>query len=1112
MFKIKRKIKARISTSVIFVILINLLSPQVSLAVKSDEYLLIQSIFNPLQSVYEKITQNVDEKVEENEKEPSNSSSYNVQGGLNKSETPGVKVVFTTENASLAAGAKVTATAIPSFFKKSNEELNYVWYLKRSGCHLSDGSEKDKNGDKLYDDKIDESKCDEDRDGEITENDWKISATKIMMAGSTNENELTAKGESVLKDLYPTVLDSKTEKAAGYMADELERCYVREPESGFDYELQRVEAKFNPCPEGKKLACAKSDQSATCNVLNPAYDFDVATQNLADIEAAKAWNADPANQSDPAYPMAVPEPYGLYKWDGSLKDPVPAEYPKSVESQTADFCSVTNADYFCKITDETDLLKYKASVDCYDGEIPMCVNASGNTVFPEDVDGTTEPYTSVVFGEDNLCSSLSSNDNVPSITNLYYPLGEYPVYLPWFDVPGINGTGSGVPNPLFEDLVGQDCSASLEITGADGDCEFVQSDEPLCEHIFAKPSSGETGDGSFTLAEMQFWGADPTKTSIKEKGTYEEIVAGLGAEEFTWMYSDGDQIGVVIEGESNYPTAHSDSTYKKTWAFSKGECEALTNLTDKLELIRSDESNKNRRGLYFEGPGGQECNPNDRSKCVAFLTAEMDPNDCLKDNLLDPVVDSPSKLGIELAATPANPVNDSSGNGDTLIVKASPTNTDNSNTLQYEWSIQKSLDGAYSPIDTTQWLDITSDMQSNGAFSSSEVKGLNKKEFSIDLNMAEELIQNGWSDYDIESFNAEGVFYLKVKLSIKAGAADGSQDAEGSIIIRITQQQNKMNAYMAKEDENEDNFGKVLLNKENEADSFCDQDYCYVAKDNIVGVEIPFTDKSNKDVPFLWAINDEVFTCPEQLSTECVDNPDANVLFFPVMGNIGEIISVTAKGIDMKGEAIELSKQFMIGSNILKITPKDVGSCSSTCTESNNICPKFLGQYYDLANTPYPDCSETVFEAKSGSSIDLSANSGSGFIWTIDGMEEFAGEQNIQLAMEKNPGESYNISLYSEGASPERGIRLALFNNWGISQEETVTESQTATMQINVVASTEEVAVSKKTFFGASLITYLPEQLMFLLKISLTSLALFFLTGVLFSFMPERIFEKREED
>ncbi|EKE19425.1 MAG: hypothetical protein ACD_9C00021G0002 [uncultured bacterium] len=1075
------------------------------------------SIVSSISGLFEKMNpSNMAEKYAES---ALNSANNNLQGVINKTDPPGVEVVFTAEKG-LIAGSHVTATAIPSFFKTTTEELYYTWYLKRANCALPDNEGGEAS---------DVDACDEDGNGKITENDWKVAATKVMLAGTSNENELDAEGAPIIEDKYSaSVPSTKTQTDAGHLAEEFTQCYVREPVSGLDYEIQRVEAQFNACPEGQKLACVKSDQHDTCDVLNPAYDFDVATQNLADIEAAKAWNADPLNQSDPAYPMAIPEPYGLYKWDGSLKEPVPDEYPKSVESQTKDFCAVTNENYFCKITDDADLLNYKASVDCYDGEIAMCVNDSGNTVYPNSSNPLVDPYTSVVFGKDNLCSSLSVNDNSPSITNLYNPQGEYPVYLPWDDVPGVNGAGSGVPNPLFEDLVGQDCSEALEITGADGNCEFIkEKGDSQCEHLFAQPGKMTKSDGTvvdasdevtgnddkLTSKEMQFWGVDPTKFSIEEEGKYEEIVAGLGMDSFTWMYSKGDQVGVAIEGESTTPTLHADSTYKRTWAFSNGECEELTNLTEQ-ELISTaaGESNTNKRGIYYEGVGGAEvCDPNDRTKCSGFLTAEIDLNDCLEENLLDPIVDSPSKLGIELIAVPVNPVNDSNGNGDTLTVKATEMNTENSSTIKYEWSVQKSMDGPTAPIDTTQWLDITDDMQSNGAFSSSDVSGLGKEEFSIELNMAEDLIENGWSNTKISSFGEQGVFYLKVKLKIVSGAADGGQDTEGYIIVRITQQQNKINAYHA----SADSTGMLSLDStENEANSFCDDYYCYVASNEVIGLEIPVEGKSttatNEEAPFLWTINGEAISCGEEVSTECANG---NVLFFPVIGNSGEIVNVIANGVGSTGEAIEVNKQFVIGATELEILPSGVGSCSSECIESSDICPKFLGQYYDLAGTPYPDCSETIFEAKSTSSINLSANSGTGFVWTIDGQENLTGESQIQLAMDKLVGENYNIGLYSEGSGQTQGIRLALFKNWGISQEETIDEPQNAYMQIDVVENTEQTtAAAAGSFFGASLITYLPQQLMFLLKISLTSLALFFLTGVLFSFMPERIFEKREED
>jgi hypothetical protein len=93
------------------------------------------------------------------------------------------------------------------------------------------------------------------------------------------------------------------------------------------------------------------------------------------------------------------------------------------------------------------------------------------------------------------------------------------------------------------------------------------------------------------------------------------------------------------------------------------------------------------------------------------------------------------------------------------------------------------------------------------------------------------------------------------------------------------------------------------------------------------------------------------------------------------------------------------------------------------------------------------------------------------------------------------------------GNSQANNIRKALYKNWGISQEATVEENQNASIQLDVVGdSSQVISKSNNGFFGASLITHLSSQLMFLLKISLTSILILLITGLLFAFIPETLF------
>jgi hypothetical protein len=93
--------------------------------------------------------------------------------------------------------------------------------------------------------------------------------------------------------------------------------------------------------------------------------------------------------------------------------------------------------------------------------------------------------------------------------------------------------------------------------------------EITCHHYFPDDHdhSNHTGDDSFGPDEEEFWHTNPEDPDTAGTGLTDEAnVAGLGAAEFSWIYTMGDKIGVVVEGVSPEPTQYSDSSYKTMWA------------------------------------------------------------------------------------------------------------------------------------------------------------------------------------------------------------------------------------------------------------------------------------------------------------------------------------------------------------------------------------------------------------------------------------------------------------------------------------------------------------------------------------------------------------------
>ncbi len=1001
-----------------------------------------------------------------------NSASNDSSGALGKNSVPKVEITFDSLGTS-QIGGKMIATANPGFFNNNSDpsKLYFTWYLKKSGCdkrsNVAEGNS-----------------CDLDSNNKINENDWKIAAAKINVASSFDNTGVSydnfSNGENSDTAGYvaiPELNKSKNSTNIGWRngflrdgnddlyqdngsGDEVVDCYAQATASGRLYELRQVSANFNSqCPVGYHRACV-SDQTANCkvyNALNPTYQ----------------------------------ENFGAC----------------AVASENSD-----NGDVVCSVQDDTDLKNFKATVACKTtDQLSVCVeNDSSAPLLSLNLEfgNITEGILGVILGtklgtsvgvddtlNNKMCSAVAKPD--PSHTT-FFLTNTNPLITA--EAEKCSTVRAGVLEGK-KDLAGN--TVILAKSDLEPKCNFEKSDN-LCKHLFPVLPKGVktdnnkqavSGDGEFNLKEKEFWGANPASANTSGKGKDEERVVGLGANTFAWTYSAGDEVGVAVEGDSIYPTNHADAAYKRMWAFSKGTCKVLDDI-EKSKTINSTEPTKNTRGFYLDGN-------------VGILTAEVDLNDCLEENLLDPrendLTDGKAKLGIQMVSVPQNPINDASGKGDILIVSTTAYNSQDYNNLTYTWTVQLSKDGSAAPTDETKWKDITTELKAIPSFSAADVVGINKNKLEIKLNLPEKLITDNLTG------TLTDTFYLRIRAKIKGTATDGDQGADQYKIVKITQQKHQIGVYSVVAN----NTGLLSMDNAGGA-GICSTDNekvrCFVTKNEIIGLNIP-NEGSGVLTNFAWKVNGANITCDAEVSAQCTIG--GNIMFVPILGNEGEAVDVTATAINSTtNEAVEISRHFVI------IKPQAIISSIDSAAAS----PKLLGYYKDLDGNRSPDYSKLVFEAQEGGTVKLAATfypasieNQAGFDWSIDGQiqAELNGKKEIAFPISKVAGENYNIGLvanYNVGPESQlNNLRKALLKNWNVSPEDSIEQQQRVNIQINVLAGSQ-IGAAKNTQKGlASLITHLPENLIFLLNIVLTSGMLLLATGLIFAVMPAPLF-KREEN
>lgn len=633
--------------------------------------------------------------------------------------------------------------------------------------------------------------------------------------------------------------------------------------------------------------------------------------------------------------------------------------------------------------------------------------------------------------------------------------------------------------------------------------EFPTSQSSCTED---KDKPVKTGDGKFPHCEENLWGTNYTDPDTAQNSNKDEAnVVGFGAKNFTWVYNTKDMVGVVVEGRGMNATKHDNSSRMIEWAFVKNDCSPIN------DSVSS----------YTKEIKGYD---------VVIPTTTMDLNDCLEDNLIDPIEGGqPGNMSLTMDYDPIDPVaqiiDDTVKNprGDVLTVRMISNNSANdASTIWYGWNIKISTDGTFNPRfdNPAQWDDITDILVKKELITSVEGNGIDR--VKMDLNLGDYPADDPDipGGYKFSEKFRDGVGYLyfvgTAKEDYQQGVGRGARTAQ---VIKVTLSNFDIHVHKILTGETSDGLTRVYLDPDKE---ICTDDLslknCKLVKNEVIALKAPDLSGSTiKYDQYFWTINGKPLLCNTSVSPKnekispyyCEDARQTEINFFPALGNVGEryVISLTMTSSDT-GENLNLTRAFFIVDPGVSIEPNN-----------EDVWKKFLGAYRDVDNGTMNDFSKNIFETYPENLVSLKAvytadsmiGSDVQLAWLLDGIIVTPDDGDFGKVLTFNAsekvGDTQSVVVRGIYKQPQ-DIRKALKDIWSVSPFESAEGYFETQVQVEVVEpETDEVAAAGlfKTpmKYFASLVAYVPETVLFILRLAfMFSLAMFSI-GILWSFLPQ---------
>ncbi|MDP2837684.1 MAG: hypothetical protein Q8O53_00195, partial [Candidatus Moranbacteria bacterium] len=183
---------------------------------------------------------------------------------------------------------KVTAKAFPMYFSNNETDLYYTWYVKHVGCDLKNNVNA-----------ATQDLCDRDSDNDITVEDWKIEAARILAQDGFDQADADYSQDSD-NDAY------HARSGGDNKVNTPDHCFINDSVSGKNYELVSAGATISfTCPAGQTAVCMEGEGQVDANTVDftssgSAFSFsDTGVCHLAGTPACSAGGVASCNTGSP---------------------------------------------------------------------------------------------------------------------------------------------------------------------------------------------------------------------------------------------------------------------------------------------------------------------------------------------------------------------------------------------------------------------------------------------------------------------------------------------------------------------------------------------------------------------------------------------------------------------------------------------------------------------------------------------------------------------------------------------------------------------------------------------------------------------------------------------